>query len=42
MVAHAVNPSTCRGRRISEFKARMVYRARSRAAKAVIYRETVS
>jgi hypothetical protein len=37
MVAHAFNPSTRggRGRQISEFKATLVYRVSSRAARAI-------
>jgi hypothetical protein len=37
MVAHAFNPSTweCRGRRISEFKASLVYKVSSRTATAI-------
>ena len=37
VVAHACNPSTLggRGRRISEFEASLVYRVRSRTARAI-------
>ena len=35
MVAHALNPSTGRGRRISEFEASLVYRVNSRTATAI-------
>ena len=45
VVAHACNPSTLggRGRRISEFKASLVYRVSSRTARAIyIQRNPVS
>jgi hypothetical protein len=41
VVAQAFNPSRCRGRWISEFKASLVYRGSSRAAK-VTQRKPVS
>ena len=43
MVVHIINPNTGgRGRLISEFEASMVYRARSRTARAVTERNHVS
>jgi hypothetical protein len=35
VVAHAFNPSTCRGRQIPEFKASLVYKVSFKTARAI-------